>query len=465
MLFSHPSPRSATHEASVRIRTLIVTTAVLAGCGGTKEPEIIRVCPEFPNPPASQAGFTFALTEEVRPGHAPVPTNDSEAIVFGLAYPPLVQTDCEGEVQPAAAASWTPSPETQSWSFRMSPDAAFGDGSPITAGDVKDMWLERRNPAALVAPWIWDHVQSEGLEVPDDDELVIHAPNAYADLLHALTQPSLALARGRDSEWPLGTRGLVEAPEHFDQRKAAEVVWNRGPNSRGGASEIRFLLMEEATPQQLVEAGVDAFFVRDKTAVEYARQLEGYDVTAFPYSRLYVLLTPEPDVVNKIEKKDLEMLLPLSIGDARLVKNADGYRHDAPKSKDKLKQRLDRIVVPWWDRDARAIASELSKIWRERSKRGYPAILPKRRGEFYRHVLEGKDALYVFPVYPILASEGLQKLHLLRSAPWLEERGGSVALFETRGHLVTKKELTGFDSGYDGFPRLESAGWTSGRLP
>lgn len=449
----------------MKVRALIVTTAVLAGCGGTKTPEIVRICPEYPGVAGSREEFTFALTESVRPGHAPVPTNDSEAIVFGLAYPPLVRTDCEGEVKPGTAVSWTPNPEDRTWSFRLDEDAAFGDGSPLTAEGVKEMWLDRRDPAALIAPWIWDHVRSSALAAPEKDLLVVHAPDAYADLLHVLTRPSLALARGRDSVWPLGTRGLVEAPEQFDQRKAPEIHWVRGPDSAPGAPRIRFLLLEEATTERLLEADVDAFFVRDKAAVTEAGRLEGYRVTPFPYSRLYVLLTPESDVVDRIRNEDLEKLLPLAVGDARLPRNADGFHHEAPKPDDRLNSTYDRIVVPWWDRDARAIASELSRIWQDRSKRGYPAILPKRRGEFSRQVLEGKDALYVLPVYPVLATEELQRLHLLRSAPWLAERGGSIPLFETRGHLVTKNGLTGFTSGYDGFPGLEDAGWAAEPLP
>ena len=51
-------------------------------------------------------------------------------------------------------------------------------------------------------------------------------------------------------------------------------------------------------------------------------------------------------------------------------------------------------------------------------------------------------------------------MHILRSAPWLAERGGAFPLFETRGHLVTREGLTGFGSAYDGFPRLENAGWS-----
>jgi hypothetical protein len=327
------------------------------------------------------------------------------------------------------------------------------------------MWLDRRDPAALVAPWIWDHVEPSALDVTGDGRLVIHAPNAYADLLHALTQPSLALGRGPGTPWPLGTRGSLRGEPAPRETKVEEIVWKRGTRSAAAASEITFRVMEEASPTEVAAAGADAFFVRDRKALDYLEGLEGYDVTALPYSRLYVLLTPEPDIVGKIEPNDLEKLLPIAIGDARLPENADGYLTEAPKSRDKPKAADSRIVVPWWDRDARAIASQLSAIWREKSRKGYPVTLPKKQDEFYRHVLEGKDALYVFPVYPALPSAELQRLLLMRSAPWLAERGGSIALFETRGHLVTRKGLAGFSSGHDGFPRLANAGWEQRPVP
>jgi hypothetical protein len=120
--------------------------------------------------------------------------------------------------------------------------------------------------------------------------------------------------------------------------------------------------------------------------------------------------------------------------------------------------------VPWWDPDAHAIARQLSAIWRkgDTRNRGYPAILPKRREEFFRLVLDGEDALYVFPVYPLLPTEELQRLHVLRSAPWLAERGGAIPLLETRGHLVTREGLVGFSCGWDGIPQLYEAGWSVG---
>jgi hypothetical protein len=436
---------------------LLTLLTLLAGCGGTSEPIVVRACPEFPEATLGSDRFLFVLSEPIDPVHAPIPTNDSEAILFGLVYPGLVETDCEGDILPWAATSWEWSAADSSWEFRLDPNVTFADGTPLRAKDIAQMWMTRRDAAARIAPWIWDHVQPGTASVDRNGHLRVRGRTSSPDLLAALTQPSLALGRAGRSGWPIGTRGSVAAagiPQ-------ADWVWTRGASS-AGASEIAFRVMEDAAPAAMIAAGADAFFVRDRAALETLTAARGYRVTPYPYSRLYVLLTPEPEVVGKIDPEDIEKLVPLAVSDARVALSADGYRSEAPITKDPPKRSKDRIVVPWWDPDAHAIAKRLSEIWRDVSDRGYPAILPKKRDEFFRHVLAGEDALYIFPVYPVLASENLQRLHLLRSAPWLAERGGSVPLFETRGHLVVRDGLTGFASGYEGLPRLGDAGWTRG---
>jgi hypothetical protein len=56
-------------------------------------------------------------------------------------------------------------------------------------------------------------------------------------------------------------------------------------------------------------------------------------MTTLPYSRLYVLLTPRSGLVSQVEEEDLEALLPLVPGDARVAVGADGYftDHDGNK--------------------------------------------------------------------------------------------------------------------------------------
>ena len=192
-----------------RAPLLIIAITLLAGCGGSSEPIVLRACPGFPEPTGSSERFTFVLTDAVDPAHAPVPTNDSEAILFGLAYPGLVRTDCEGGVLPWAAASWNWSPSDSTWTFALDPAVTFADGVALRAQDVQQMWMTRREAASRIAPWIWDHVRPGTVEVSRDGHLVVRPRSASSDLLAALTQPSLALGRAGRTGWPIGTRGML----------------------------------------------------------------------------------------------------------------------------------------------------------------------------------------------------------------------------------------------------------------
>ncbi|MFN3225138.1 MAG: ABC transporter substrate-binding protein, partial [Hyphomicrobiales bacterium] len=48
--------------------------------------------------------------------------------------------DAEGELHPYVFTSWQANEDSTEWTFEIDPDAAFSDGSPITAADVKGSW-------------------------------------------------------------------------------------------------------------------------------------------------------------------------------------------------------------------------------------------------------------------------------------------------------------------------------------
>src|SRR5215471_3253764 len=79
------------------------------------------VCTRFDGPgePVSLIG----LTDAVSPTHAPIPTNDSERLLFRQVYETLVQTDCDSTVRPGLAASWQLDGIGASWIMTMRRDA------------------------------------------------------------------------------------------------------------------------------------------------------------------------------------------------------------------------------------------------------------------------------------------------------------------------------------------------------
>lgn len=57
--------------------------------------------------------------------------------VIELMYDGLVDYDAEENIVPGLAASWDISDDGLTYTFELQPDAAFSDGSPVTADDVK----------------------------------------------------------------------------------------------------------------------------------------------------------------------------------------------------------------------------------------------------------------------------------------------------------------------------------------
>ena len=52
----------------------------------------------------------LAVTDPVDPGHAPLPRNDAERLVFGQLYESLIRVDCQGRPLAGLAATWEEAP-------------------------------------------------------------------------------------------------------------------------------------------------------------------------------------------------------------------------------------------------------------------------------------------------------------------------------------------------------------------
>jgi len=56
---------------------------------------------------------------------------------IGIMYEPLIHYSDNDEVLPSLAESWAYDEPTTTWTFNLDPDAAWSDGMPVTALDVK----------------------------------------------------------------------------------------------------------------------------------------------------------------------------------------------------------------------------------------------------------------------------------------------------------------------------------------
>ena len=88
-------------------------------------------------PPAAAEVFRAGIVQPASLDPAQARSVD-ELLVVDHLYDTLVASDpVTLEPVPGLASAWTASPDLLQWDFTLRPDARFGDGTPVTSGDVK----------------------------------------------------------------------------------------------------------------------------------------------------------------------------------------------------------------------------------------------------------------------------------------------------------------------------------------
>lgn len=103
--------------------------------GGSSKEELVLHAAEFPK------SFNYFIN------------NASDASeVFNLVYESLMELDYETlEYQPLIAESWTIAPDKKEFIIKLNPTARWGDGTPITAADVRFTYDTIMNPDNLTS--------------------------------------------------------------------------------------------------------------------------------------------------------------------------------------------------------------------------------------------------------------------------------------------------------------------------
>lgn len=74
-------------------------------------------------------------------------SSDAEIAVLNAVYDYLVDVDADNNVQPRLASSWDVSQDGLTYTFHLNPDAAWHDGSPVTAKDVVYTFDRLKDPS------------------------------------------------------------------------------------------------------------------------------------------------------------------------------------------------------------------------------------------------------------------------------------------------------------------------------
>lgn len=290
----------------------------LAGCGGTPAPGGVQGgcytplpllwpgqakpvaerpdCDPLPGSALPGGSFVFTLMDSVSPGHAPVPHNEAERLVFGHLYETLVQVDCQGKPQPGLAEHWTCTEDSTIWVFTLRDQARFWDGAQVTAAAVQQAWLTNRaagNARDAVSLWSWMRPTSETITVLDARRLAVHLPEPQARFPLLLAHPATAVAASQPGwTWPVGSgpcRLLASTPPPLPEIACLPNQHYREPPAW---KELVFLVKPGLDPRELALNGTDLAIVRDQQAARFLDAVPELRAIALPWDRLYLLICP-----------------------------------------------------------------------------------------------------------------------------------------------------------------------------
>ncbi len=230
-------------------------------------------------PTTPAADFTLALDAPFDPVHAPIPVTHAEAFVFRQLYETLVVVDCQGDVRPGLARSWTPAGDGRVWEFELR-DARFWDGDPVTAADVATAWAATPHAArAGVAPESVTVLSGRRLRVATDRP----APRPYL-----FADPAFAVAaRAPGDRWPVGS-GPFRAASLAGPDDAIRLV------ATDGSATLTVRTISPGGGRDALDGGVDMLVTDDPAALAYARPRAELVAIPLQWDRTYVLLSPAP---------------------------------------------------------------------------------------------------------------------------------------------------------------------------
>ena len=117
-----------------RVTVLLIALLVVA-CGG----------PSISGPSDASARIVLGAPSDLDPAR----TGDAESsAVVAQLFETLTTFDASLELRPALAESWRVEDQGRRVVFRLRPDLAFSDGSPLRASDVVRSWFRVIDPAA-----------------------------------------------------------------------------------------------------------------------------------------------------------------------------------------------------------------------------------------------------------------------------------------------------------------------------
>ena len=156
--------------------------------------------------------------------------NFAELQIAANVYEGLVKRDRFGRTVSAIAQSWTHSEDYRVWTFTITQDAKFHDGTPVRAIDIKVAWERAVRESWLSAPELvsgmplfaingamlhWDNRQNNtveeiiGIRVLDERHLEVTLEQGDAAFLTKLTAPVAWITKPSGKGFPSHGKGIL----------------------------------------------------------------------------------------------------------------------------------------------------------------------------------------------------------------------------------------------------------------
>jgi ABC-type transport system substrate-binding protein len=274
-------------------------------------------------------------------------TDSPTATVLSHIFETLFDLTPEGDVVPALATGYEVSDDGLEWTFTIREGVTFHDGTPLTAGVVRDSMMRLWDPDNAFSYRFLISAVTE-MEAPDDTTFIMRLGQPFAPLLFHLTHtfaaimnPAAIEAAGEAVvEQPVGTGPFRLGT--WDRNNFLEIVRNDDYWGDLPAVEaVRFVVVPEVTTRMaLIEAG--EAHVAERVAPQDIARLDAHpDITVHNVAsvrHIYVdfnmLMEPFTDVrvrrainyaVNKEEIAQFVLGGQVRVADAPISPGIFGY--------------------------------------------------------------------------------------------------------------------------------------------
>jgi len=345
------------------------------------------------------------------------PANDSERLLFGWTSHNLIRLDCQDQLRPDLAATWTTDEGGKAWTFHLADSALSGTTAPHPAAQVVEYLRQR-----------WAGVVNSGIDsiLPADErDLRVFLgpgdtiPGLLADPASAF--PDSLIRNGTDDE-------AILRPSRSET----------GP-------VLEFRLTPRGDPRDALDRGIDLLVTRSMRPVDYAQSRPGLSSSPLPWSRTYLLVQPEP--ADSVGAWDRQALARDAVeADARaagLPPWLSAVRSCPPAPRAAPSVRSDKIAYELGDDVGRGLAERIVAL----SSPGAPLrSLGLAPSQFTSHLEQGSELAYVVAVPS-------RTLVPCRYSALLPPQARIEPLIETRAHVILRDGVPPLTVEWDGTPR------------